>query len=224
MEAGRYMKTFFFVLFVLVSCIHLYASYRSDKKLRAMTKPFILLFLLAWYISASVSPSRIIIAAIALSWLGDVLLIPNGVKWFTLGGISFMISHAFFILAYINNVVFSLIPFWVIALAAAVYLTAVFFVFRGLRASLPKPLFYPMFLYLMINGIMNCFALFQLASVPCLASAVTFIGATQFFVSDSSLFYVRFKKDGRLKTHFVVMLTYIIAELLIVLGLVMLGM
>ena len=41
-----------------------------------------------------------------------------------------------------------------------------------------------------------------------------------FFISDSTLFFVRFKKDGRLKTHFWVMLTYSIGELLIVSGLI----
>ena len=49
--------------------------------------------------------------------------------------------------------------------------------------------------------------------------AGTLIGAALFFISDSSLFFVRFNKDSRLKTHFLVMLTYSIGELLIVLGL-----
>ena len=122
-----------------------------------------------------------------------------------------------------KNVDFSVVPVWVIVLAALVYCTVTVFVFKGLKPHLPKFLFYPMFFYLLVNGTMNCFALFQLISKPCLASAVTFFGATQFFVSDSTLFYVRFKKDGRLKTHFVVMLTYIIAEFLIVLGLLLMG-
>ena len=77
--------------------------------------------------------------------------------------------------------------------------------------------------YLLANSAMNCFALYQLVSLPCLATAVTFIGAVLFFISDSTLFYVRFKKDGRLKTHFIVMLTYILAEFLIVEGFVLLA-
>ena len=52
-----------------------------------------------------------------------------------------------------------------------------------------------------------------------LPAIVTMVGAALFFVSDSSLFFVRFKKDSRLKTHFLVMLTYSIGEFLIVLGL-----
>lgn len=81
-----------------------------------------------------------------------------------------------------------------------------------------------MFIYLLVNGAMNCFALYQLVSRPCAAAAITFIGATQFFISDSVLFYVSFNKGAKLKTHFTVMLTYIFAEFFIVLGLKMLGM
>lgn len=216
------MKYVFLAAFLAVSAVHLYASYIADKKLRAKTKPFILLFLLGWYCCSAPEPSVLIILALVFSWLGDVLLIPDGRAWFTAGGISFMASHAFFVAAYSKNVDFSVVPGWVIVLAALVYCTVTVFVFKGLKPYLPKFLFYPMFFYLLINGTMNCFALFQLISKPCLASAVTFFGATQFFVSDSTLFYVRFKKDGRLKTHFIVMLTYIIAEFLIVLGLLLL--
>lgn len=216
------MNYFFLAVFLISSVIHLYASLRQNKKLRAQTKGFILPGLLGWYCCISDTPSNIIIAAILFSWLGDVLLIPKGVKWFTAGGISFMVSHFCFVMAYRANIRFETVPLWIIAAASAVYLTAAVLVFRGLKEHLPKALFYPMFVYLLINGTMNCFALFQLISVPCLASAITFAGATQFFISDSSLFYVRFKKDGRLKTHFLVMLTYIIAEFLIVWGLSML--
>ena len=52
------------------------------------------------------------------------------------------------------------------------------------------------------------------------AGIITCIGAILFFISDSSLFFVRFKKDCLLKTHFLVMLTYSIGEFLIVLGLI----
>lgn len=215
------MKYVFLAAFMAVSAIHLYASYIANKKLRAQTKPFILLFLLGWYCCSADAPSAVVILALVFSWLGDVLLIPDGKAWFTAGGISFMVSHAFFVAAYSKNIVFPAVPVWVIILAALVYFTLSFFVFKGLKPYLPKSLFYPMFFYLMINGTMNCFALFQLISKPCLAPAITFFGATQFFVSDSTLFYVRFKKDGKLKTHFVVMLTYILAEFLIVLGLLL---
>jgi len=217
------MKYLFLAIFIISSVVHLYASLKDNKPLRAKTKPFILLAVLGWYCCGVPEPAIIVIAAILTSWLGDVLLIPKGVKWFTAGGISFWISHICFVLAYSRNVDFFVIPFWAIAVAAALYITAALLVFKGLRPHLPKKLFYPMFVYLLVNGTMNCFALYQLISVPCLASAITFVGAMLFFISDSTLFYVRFSKTSFFKTHFVVMLTYIIAEFLIVEGFVLLA-
>ena len=50
-----------------------------------------------------------------------------------------------------------------------------------------------------------------------------YAGAVSFFVSDSILFYVRFRKGRPFKTHFGVMLTYLLAEFLIVAGFVLLA-
>ena len=214
------MKYVFLAVFLVSTAVHLYASLRKDTRLRNVTKPFILLSLLGFYVLAARSVSAAVVLALIFSWLGDVLLIPKGVKWFTAGGIAFMISHAFFVAAYTKDVVFSRIPVFLIVLLAVFFAAAVAFIFSKLKPHLPKALFYPMFLYLLINGTMNCFAIFRCVSAPSAATVTTAIGAALFFVSDTALFFVRFKKDSRLKTHFLVMLTYSIGELLIVLGLI----
>ncbi len=213
------MKYVFLAVFLVSTAVHLYASLRKDTRLRNMTKPFILLSLLGFYVLAARSVSAAVVLALLFSWLGDVLLIPKGIKWFTAGGIAFMISHAFFVAAYTKDVVFSRIPVFLIVLLAVFFAAAVAFIFSKLKPHLPKALFYPMFLYLLINGTMNCFAIFRCVSAPSAATLTTAIGAALFFVSDTALFFVRFKKDSRLKTHFLVMLTYSIGEFLIVLGL-----
>ena len=217
------MKYLFLAIFIISSSIHLSASFKSNSKLRAQTKGIILLALLGWYCFSVSDPLPIVIAAILTSWLGDVLLIPKGVKWFSVGGLSFFASHVCFIVAYAYHVNFAAIPVWAIVLAGAVYVGISVMLFTRLRPHLPKLLFLPMFFYLPANGTMNCFALYQLISLPCLATAVTFIGAVLFFASDSTLFFVRFKKDGLLKTHFLVMLTYILGEFLIVEGFILLA-
>ncbi|MBQ3888682.1 MAG: lysoplasmalogenase [Clostridia bacterium] len=205
--------------FVAATAFHLYASLRQEKRKRNVSKPFIILALLGFYALAAREVSLFIVLALALSWLGDVLLIPKGVKWFTAGGIAFMAGHVFFILGYLKDVDFTKIPLAVIILLAAVFIGAVTFLFSRLKPHLPKPLFYPMFLYLLINGAMNCFAIFRCISIGGFAGIITAVGAALFFISDSSLFFVRFDKNSPLKTHFVVMLTYSIGELLIILGL-----
>ena len=213
------MNYVFLAIFLISTGIHLYASLKQNTKLRNVTKPFILLSLLGFYVLSAHSSSVAIILALIFSWIGDVLLIPKGLKWFTAGGISFMISHAFFIAGYWRDIVFSQIHVVLIVLLAVFFAAAVAFIFSKLKPYLPKALFYPMFLYLLINGAMNCFAIFRCISSPTAATLTTAIGAALFFISATSLFFVRFNKNGRLKTHFVVMLTYSIGEFLIVLGL-----
>ena len=209
----------FLAVFIVSTVLHLYASLKKNTKMRNITKPFILLSLLGFYILSADYVCVFIVLALAFSWLGDVLLIPKGVKWFTAGGIAFMVSHAFFIAGYCRDIVFTAIPVWLIAMLAGFFAVTVGFIFSKLKPHLPKTLFYPMFLYLLINGAMNCFAIFRCVSNPAAATITTAVGAALFFVSDSSLFFVRFNKESRLKTHFIVMLTYSIGELLIILGL-----
>ncbi len=212
------MKILFLTIFIVSTAIHLYASAKSNKKLRNVTKPFILPSLLGYYCVATSIPMTSVIFALIFSFLGDVLLIPKGVKWFTAGGISFMVSHAFFIVSYAHNLDLSKIG--TVVAVSAVFVIAVIAIFSKLKEHLPKPLFYPMFFYLLLNGAMNCFAFFRLISNPCQGNLITFIGAVLFFISDSCLFFVRFNKNGKQKTHFWVMLTYSIGEFLIVLGLI----
>lgn len=214
------MKYVFLLIFAVSTAIHLYASAKKNKKLRNITKPFLLASLLGFYLFAAQTVSVSVVLALVFSWLGDVLLMLPGVKWFAAGGVSFMVSHAFFIVSYFDKIDFSRINAAVIALLGASFAAAVYFIFKRLKPHLPKALFYPMFFYLLVNGTMNCFALFRMLSVTTAATVITCVGAFLFFISDSTLFFVRFKKDGKLKTHFWVMLTYSIGELLIVSGLI----
>ena len=215
------MKIIVLILFFIVTAIHLYASLKQDKPLRNKTKPFILLLLLAFYWLSAEKILITVILALIFSWIGDILLIPRGVKWFTAGGIAFMVSHIFFILTYARLTDFSRISrVWMIILPV-LFITSTLIIFSKLRPHLPKALFYPMLLYLLINGGMNCFAWFRSMANPGLAAVITAIGALLFYISDSSLFFVRFDKNSLLKTHFLVMLTYSIGEFLIVLGLIL---
>ncbi|MBQ9911271.1 MAG: lysoplasmalogenase [Lachnospiraceae bacterium] len=218
MEILKYVSL---AVFILSTAVHLYASLKKDQKLRDLTKPFILLALLGFY-CASASPVVLtVVLALLFSWLGDVLLMKNGTKWFTLGGIAFMVSHVFFILSYLKQTDFSAFRWQIAVLFFTLFIAASVIIFYYLRPHLPKKLFYPMLLYLIINGMMNCFAWFRSMTIKGAAGIITAVGALLFFVSDCSLFFVRFHKNSRLKTHFLVMLTYAVGEFLIVLGLVL---
>lgn len=216
-------------MFVIFTAAHLYGSFKKKNTLRDPTKPVILLAILGMYLEwtrfKGAEPSLLLVGALIMSWLGDVLLIPKGVKWFTAGGICFWISHFLFIFTYWKSgIIFSAISPVLIVVIAVLYAASATFTFSKLKKSLPKQLFYLMYFYLLTNGAMNAFAWYRLLSGSCsLASGIaTAVGALGFFISDSTLFFVRFDKTFPIQNHFLVMLTYSIGEFLIVLGLMLL--
>lgn len=219
------MKYVFLISLLVFSVWHLIESFRDRPKYRAYSKPFLVLSVLFYYIFAS-GEKRVTVLVLALifSWLGDVLLIPKGMKWFIAGGISFMVSHILFIFVYYPQIVFSSVKLYIIIPAALLYYGFALFEIIKLRSHASKVMQIPLFTYLLFNCTMNLFALMQLMSVPCAGSVIAYIGAVLFFASDCSLFVVRFVEDNKIiyKKHFTVMLTYILAEFLITQGILML--
>ena len=156
------MNYIYLVIFILTTLIHLYATYSNNRPFRNVTKGFIILSLLGFYHTSASDPSWFIIIAILLSWIGDLLLIPKGKKWFIAGGISFMISHVFFILGYNELFDIASVPIYVIVPIGALYVFLVIAIFLRLKQYLPKAFIIPMMFYLMVNGTMNCFAWYHL--------------------------------------------------------------
>lgn len=214
------MKQVFLVLFTITSLIHLYDSWNDDSKRRARTKPFLLLLLLLFYIVSTRKANVYLVLALAFSWLGDVLLIPKGHKWFTMGGISFIFSHVFFILTYLPNVTFRAVNWLIVVPMAVVYYGISIFLMHVLKPTTPKSMVLPMRFYLLCNSTMNVVSLMQLMSCRSFGAWVGFAGALLFFISDCCLFIVRYSTNPEIifRKHFTVMLSYLLGELLIVLG------
>lgn len=217
------MKYAIITLYIILSSIHLYHSWKDDAKRRAMTKPFLLLLLAAYYAVSAKDLSWALMLALLTSWLGDVLLIPKGHKWFTMGGISFLFSHFLFIAVYTPSVNFAQIPILFMVLMAVLYYGISLMIIRAVRKTTPKMMVAPMYMYLLANSTMNLFALMRLFTLGTFGSVVAYIGAVLFFISDCTLFLVRYyhNKDLIFKRHFTVMLTYLAGEMFIVLGILM---
>lgn len=217
----------FLILYLVFSGIHLYDSWRDDADARKKTKPFLLIFLVLFYVTAAMRKGGTeyhLLLALVTSWLGDVLLIPKGHHWFALGGVSFGASHVFFILVYAQNIVFRGMPWFLVVPIALIYFAVAFAIIWAVQPTTPKIMVGPMYIYLLANATMNTFALMQLITHRSPGSIVAYIGALLFFISDCTLFLVRYyKKNEHLifHKHFTVMLTYLAGELLIVLGMLM---
>ena len=218
------MKYLFLALFVFFSVVHLIDCFCDNGK-SPKTKPFLVPLILCWYLFSVQAPSWLLIAALFTSWLGDVLLMPSGTKFFLSGGIAFAVSHVFFILVYSGNVDFAAVKPLIVIPAALVYAALIAWTFYMLRRYLDPFMKFGMPFYLLINAAMNLFALMQLISRPCLGSAIAYVGAILFLISDVVLFLSRYHENKNLvpKRHFVIMFTYILAEFLITQGMLLLG-
>ncbi len=210
------MQTVFLALFIAVSVIHLYGSYIDNKRVRNATKGAILLCLLGYYLSSAQTIDWGFTGALIFSFLGDVLLMFQG--GFIVGGVCFALAQFCLIAAYVPHIQFETAALYML-LAALVYGAAVVLEFRALGGHVGKKLFPAMVFYLLSNAAMNVCALGWLLSAPGRGPALVFAGAALFFLSDCTLFFVRFHRTRPVwHKHFPVMLTYIAGELLITLG------
>ena len=219
------MRYLALTIFFLVCLIHLIDSWKDNKEARAKTKPFLLLFLLLYYFFSADSMSVPLVLALFTSWLGDVLLIPSGNGWFVSGGISFLISHLFFIFAYLSCIDLKTIRWYFLLPAGVIYLAVSLMIMYSVRDNTPKKMMIPMFAYLIINSTMNIFALMLCFSGKGPGAAVAYFGAILFFFSDCSLFLVRYHKNKELvfKKHFTIMITYLLGEFLITQGILIMS-
>ena len=141
----------FLILFFVFSGIHLFDSWKDDAAARKKTKPFLLIFLILFYVTAAQRHGGIeyhLLLALVTSWLGDVLLMPKGHHWFALGGVSFGASHVFFILVYAANIVFESMNWWIVIPVALLYFAVVFAVIFAVQPTTPKIMVGPMYIYL----------------------------------------------------------------------------
>lgn len=219
------MRYVFLAALALCSAAHLYYSWVDNKRGRAATKPFLLILLVLYYVFSADRFSFVLLGALVTSWLGDVLLIPRGHGWFAAGGISFMLSHFLFIAVYTENISFANVPWLPVILLAVVYYGVSAKIISMLWPYAPKKMRGVMYVYLLANSTMNVFAFLQMMTSRMPGAVVAYIGALLFFISDCSLFLVRYyeKKPVVLKGHFTVMLTYLAGELLIAQGMIMLA-
>ena len=210
----------FAIIFAIDSIIHLYASMIRNRILRNISKIFIIPLLILIYITSVDSIKPLFLIALICSWFGDLFLILKGHLFFAFGGVSFGLAHIFFMITYYPYIHLEGIKTIIVSVAALIYLTVIIIYFKNLKTYIPKYLFPPMVLYLTANASMNCFALALFMSNPTILTSIIYIGGLLFFISDCNLFAVRFKVEDAKQNHFIVMFTYIIAELLIVIGII----
>lgn len=217
------MKTFFLILFLAVAGVHLIFCLMENEKLRKITKPMLMSTLILYYLTAANPISALLLIALATSLMGDILLIPTGEKWLTAGGVFFLASHVLYILLYYPLIDFVEVRVFALVPIVILYLIVAFLVIRLIKDTTPKAMVGGLYLYLVINTVMNAFAMMQMMSLRNTGALLAFLGAVCFFASDCILFVYRYykNKEKLWKGAFLVMLTYLAAQFLITQGMLM---
>jgi uncharacterized membrane protein YhhN len=215
----------FFVLFALVSLVHVTAIFLRKGKLRRISKLFIVPPLLAAYIAGQGTPLIFPVMALLFGWLGDALLLKiNEKTYFKLGLASFLLGHVCYIIAFIECLGFfepgGAGRINIAAMAVFIPIAIVIGVadFRFIKP--PREMYLPVSLYMIFILIMTFWGLEVLILNPGLAGLLIFTGALCFMISDTILAYYTFRKLT-IPGAVMIMVIYIIAQAEIVIGLLL---
>lgn len=208
------------ILFLLVLTGNIAGMYMNSPWLEGITKPLLMVVMIIYFVSSvntiSSALKKWIMAALAFSWLGDVLLMFQQDKpiFFLLGLSAFLIAHIFYILFFhkvrVNEQVKS--RWWLLAIVTVYYAALITLLYPHLAdMKVPVPV------YGIVISFMLLLAMHMLFIKNSKAGQLMMTGAVLFILSDSILainkFYQPFEAAGLL-----IMLTYGIAQLLITKG------
>ena len=211
-------------LFLVISIIHLIKCFQQRQKWADMTKfmlmPVLLLFFLAFsFVSIKTFSvlNVLIIIALIFSFLGDAALLFDWEKQnFALGILFFAITQISYIVFAILGANVEYIPLIPGIVTAAIFLISI--VYAVLRTKKYLKGFKPIVIvYALIISLMSwLFIVFAFANQS-LGFILAAIGSVFFLISDTMV-ATKYFLGGKAGMRFLIMKTYILAQLLIVLG------
>jgi uncharacterized membrane protein YhhN len=209
------------MLLALVSIIHIIFIILKNEKLRRLTKCLIIPAIFAVYIAGGGKPLFFVVSALALGWIGDIMLAMRGKKrYFMLGFLSFLSGHICYVMAFISVLGFFSSGggrFNVTALAVYTPLAAVmgFFIMRLIKPRGEKRV--PMIIYMVVIEIMIFWGLEVSVVYQGLAGILILSGCASFLISDTLFGFFSFRASNRAAVVSI-MLSYILAQTGIILG------
>lgn len=211
-------KQFSVLFFVIVLFEIITGSTETLKMAHYIAKPAIVISLIFLFIKTSegVSKSikRITLLALVFSLLGDILLmfVEQSPHFFTIGLVAFLTAHIMYILAFLKhrNKQKPIIGFIVFLL---IYASGLFYLLKdGLGDML-----IPVIVYMIVILSMATSAFLRKGMVNNLSYNLVFSGAIFFMISDSILALNKFYEPLPF-SNISIMLTYALAQFLIVIG------
>jgi len=208
------------LVFGTLAVANLIAATFNLALLNFITKPLLVPALAVYYLVATSQRSYLFLTALFFCWLGDILLMLQRDELFFIAGlVAFLTGHVLYIICYRNfrsagtgltgpqQIRFSL-P---IILAGTGLVTILFPHLGGLQI--------PVLVYALVITVMAMQALFRYGYTNSKSFVLVFVGAVSFMISDSLLAINKFMQPLPL-AGLAVMLTYLLAQYLIVEGVV----
>jgi len=212
---------YFLIIYFVLAAMELYSEIGGFITLKLYTKPLLMPTLFAYYYFSSkglnIKIQLPIILALLLSLVGDIFLLhANKDPWFFLGGlIAFTLTHVFYIYLCkplkFDVVLFKTKPFFILPI---VFVCGVFLYFGWNRMGDMK---LPVIIYCLVLVCLNIYALNLINRVKKVIFNLIWIGTSLFILSDLCIGVNKFILPFPC-ANFFIMLLYIIAQWLIVLG------
>ena len=207
--------------YLLVALVNLIACGMGDDTIRMITKPLLMPALAFFFIKSAPQTvlSRYVLAALLFSFLGDVLLMFTGENslFFTLGLASFLLAHLVYIVINISAVNAPASGFKVQWQDLPFFLYG-FVIFGFLKDDLGS-MYFPALAYAVVICIMGLTARKRWKRTDNASFWYVMCGAMAFLISDTLLAFNKFSSPI-LQADLWIMSTYIIAQFLIIRGLI----
>ena len=215
----------FFKIYIVFSILYLIVLFTGHENLDLYLKPALIPLLgFGVYFHPKFLSRRILLNALIFSWIGDVILIFADIAeiYFILGLVSFLIAHITYCVLFNKQIIGEMqinkVLFGLGSLVIAFYLTAIILVLMPNLGDLKIPVI----VYAAVISTMLLFAFngYLIWKKP--GALYIFLGAITFVISDSILAFDKFHAPIE-KSSFFIMLTYLVAQYLIVVGIIRLN-
>lgn len=208
----------FLIIYILLSIFECFFAFKEMEKERRIVKPLLMVFLSLFAIFTIPNHPLVYIGLLG-ALIGDIFILFKNKKLFAIGVLGFFIGHILnilevFIFLAKGNVPIPLIVMFPVFFIVMFAVSYKYFIRRkspNAKAAFGATLYYST---LLLALPVMCFATAKLGSYMFL----TIIGYTLFVVSDTFLVYSMTREKEIKRRHFYIMLSYLAAQLLIVLG------
>lgn len=205
------------LLYFFCSAADIAAVGKGSMRAERIAKPLLMPLLLIFYLLSTKAPNVFLVLALVCGFLGDTFLLGSGVL-FACGLFAFLLGHIFYITAFLKLLNCAALPPLFLISAILLYVLYCVPVSRRLLPSIEPKLRPAVILYTICLLGMSCSSLLR---YPCASGArfwLPFLGSLLFVSSDTMLAFRVFKKKSGGNSGAAVMVTYLLAQLMIVSG------